>query len=79
MVQARSRRSWQRKPSGKVNETKIFKVLFELPKYIVTTDQIIPAEIVIEMPKWPGSNQIITYSRSINLIVVLTWLPRTMW
>ena len=41
--------------SGQVNEMRIVEVLFELPKYIVTTDQIIPTEIIIDMQKWPGS------------------------
>ena len=48
-------RSWQRKLVDRLNEINRVKVLFELPKYIVTSDQVIPAEIIIDMLEWPGS------------------------
>ena len=38
-----------------LNGIKKVKVLVQLTKCIVTSDQVIPAKIIIDMLEWPGS------------------------
>ena len=59
-----------------LNEINRVIVLIELPKCIVTSDQVISAKIIIDMLNGPEVHQIIAYSRSLILILVLTRLQR---